>query len=311
MIISDDLTICKIYNDRVNAVVRKASDIGGFPEKLIEYLSRGNQVDTFTIKADDISDYSLLVDNKQMVRSISFATSNVDWQAIEALDNLRGMSFSDGIERCSINLHRLKSLTRLDLDWSASIGETLNNLKNLRALTVRRLKTDSLEPFGAMPSLQLLEIVHSRTLKSIKHLTSSPNINSLRLVNNSVLEDISGILTCHDLKRIYLTGCKRVKNYTSLAELSSLDELVLEADLNSLSWMARASSLRSLRFSCKLNDGNIDFLKDIESLEFVRFQNRRNQSLKWEEMAELLSQRGYDQDSLSKGLMLTEASDYE
>ena len=98
----------------------------------------------------------------------------------------------------------------------------------------------------------------------------------------------------------------KVINYEVISQIPNLNELVLcGKKISNLSWLAYAINLRYVRFNIQLENGDLQFLKEMPKLQYLFFADKKNFSLKLEEMTAFLAGKGFNQEALkSKHLSL-------
>lgn len=299
-------------DNKLVALVKSASSDGGLPVELFDFIKSGNQLDGVVIKADNISDYSLLADYQSSISKLRLNTSNIDWSVLSKLKNLKSLTIDVDVKECEIYFGQLDSLKHLYLHWSSHYLDRCRDLKKLISLTLENYKQEDLSPFLHVENIKYLSLVRSKKIKTLSNIENFSSLLMLKLVANPSLENILSLVECKSLKHLHFENNNKTKNVECIAKILNLSELVFcSKKISNLTWMADAINLQYLRFTTQLENGNIDFLKDMPKLKYLFFTNRKNFSLKLEGMVTHLSEKGYEQEALqSKHLTLNSFLDY-
>jgi Leucine-rich repeat (LRR) protein len=307
---SNKFDITSPWGPEIIVTVRGASETGGLPMGVMDYILSGERFDCLTLRADDLTDYSFLVDNREKITALNLHCENVDWVAISQLTNVMVMDIAGGYPSCPLDFKKLTSLTRLYVEWNGSYENTLKNLKGLKSLSISNFKLGSLESLGNMTSLEYLGVTHSKKMVSLDGIEKFKKLRVLHLEANGQLIDIQQVASCKNLEFLFLNKNKKLYDYSPIGQLRKLDELVLVGGSDAVDWLQGVISLTHLRMDCKLGDANLDFLYDMESLQYVRLKDKKGQSVKSREIQRHLEGKGYDQKALELGVVPSHSSDY-
>lgn len=172
-----------------------------------------------------------------------------------------------------------------DLSWLATLHKveylrlfgnpiqditSLENLSNLRFLSLGKTNIASIEPILGLKNLEELFIYLCHNIKSVKGISRLKSLIKLDLLSNK-LEDLSEISNMPALKYLDVSYSKSLKAppFTSIATNKNLEILVIaNTDLRSTKHLSR---LRNLRFLDIANTGLADIseFSGLSSLEVL------------------------------------------
>lgn len=173
--------------------------------------------------------------------------------------------FNDGrLLRYFLNLRSISIVlsSMSDVSWLASLKKveylrlfgnpiqditSLENLSNLRFLSLGNTKVASIEPILGLKKLEELFIYHCHNIKSVRGISRLKSLTMLDLLSNK-LKDLSEISYMPNLKHLDVSYSKSLKKppFTSIATNESLEILVIaNTDLRNTKHLSR---LRNLRF---------------------------------------------------------------
>lgn len=262
---------------------------------------RNNEFDYLILDATEpggLGDLGFLLDKKDKIRDITINNDEIDWDIINQLTSIRTMNIGGWFNCHGLDFRKLPELTFLETYWNKGYEDTLSNLKKLKALKIIGYKSESLEGLGAMPALQYMLLALSRNLTSLTGIERFKALKFLDLESCSQLVDIESLPKCTKLMYLILTKCNRLTHFEAIGQLKSLTELILGGDTQNIAWLKNLKHLEKLRLDCKLDNGNLDFLYDMENLQFVLFKNKKNYTVKIKDIQQYLEDKGHDQTRL-------------
>ena len=190
---------------------------------------------------------------------------------------------------------KLNKLKHLVTYWNLGYNDSLKDLSQLLSLRIIGYKNKDLNTLGKMNNLECLVFHKSRSLKSLENLRNLKKLQYLEIEGCGSLTDLSEVAELQDLKYLNISFKKGI-DYSVIGIISQLEELTFSGEVGDLKWIKNLKSLKKLRFNCKIEDGNIDILYDLPSLEFIRFNNKRNFSVKLKDIQQHLKDKGFNQD---------------
>lgn len=243
-----------------------------------------------------MKDLGVLVDNKEKIVDLRINNDDVDWDCVNQLTSIRILKVGGWFNCNGLDFRKLPNLVYLETDWNSGYEDTLKDLKQLRCLELRGCKSESLEGFGKMPKLEFFQMTYSRTPKTLSGIQSFRSLKNLELIACSNLTDISALEACKKLQLLHIENCNRFLDGSSIADLKTITHLRLFGKMKTLQWLQDMKKLYSLRFDCKLDDGNLDFLYKMKNLKFIDFANKKNLSVKNKDIRQFLEEKGFDQE---------------
>lgn len=167
------------------------------------------------------------------------------------------------------------------LYWRAG-SESLFDARSLKTLFIHRYDGKSLSSLKALSGLISLEVANS-AVSDIQDLGAFERLTTLGLYNLRALRSLDGLEQLLQLERLFVTGCGRLGNVAQLSNATRLETLHLNdaGHIASLDPLASLPNLREVLFygTTYIDDGNLDMLLRLPSLQKVSFQNRRHYSL--------------------------------
>lgn len=155
----------------------------------------------------------------------------------------------------------------------------INEMKNLRKLSMQQIPIVSLTHLSNLTNLEKLKLIKLgiNDLNGIEYLRKLEN---LTINYCSKLKDISGISACTQLKKLEFNMCKKIEKYEKLSDLKNLKGLVINScgEVSSLKFIKDMSGLKFLSFvDTNIIDGD---LTPCLRLEYVGTQDRKHYNVK-------------------------------
>ncbi len=268
----------------------------GLSNEIIDYLrSPESEVDYFDIEFGNWSDLERLLEFKNKINKLSVSEELTDWSVISKFTELKKLTIDAKFKNCNIDFSKLKKLKHMQTYWNDSYDKYLKGNKTLKTLFITNYQGENMSLLGDMENLQYLELYRSRKLKSLQGIEKIKNLNFFEANGCSKLTDVSALTSLKKLKALSLSNCTKNNDYEILKQLRVIDEMYLGGELNSLKWITSIKTLTRLKFDCKLVNGDLSFLYDMPELKHVRFNNKRNYTVKIADIQSYLEDKGYDQ----------------
>ncbi|MBL4864837.1 MAG: hypothetical protein JKY67_00650 [Pseudomonadales bacterium] len=294
--IEPDLKIGRFTGgDRLVAQLR-----GSLTAEIVETLNRSS-FEGLDIGPGSFPDLEPLVDVRRKIKRLSIRAVSIDWKALNNLEAVESM-YLDGENYEGLDFASFPNLKHLELHTNTKYKNILMTSRSLEALKIIGCGKESLDFFGELPSLRYLLVAGARKLESLDGLDRAHNLCYLELERNPKLLDISRMSSCKKLKYLKISYCKNIKNIKSILNVHTLEELRFDAKLDSLAFLKKLKKLKILRFSCDVDDGDLSFLYEMDSLRSVAFNNKRNYSVKLAEIHQHLESKGYVQNGTEQNM---------
>lgn len=253
--------------------------------KLHMYINYFNSNNIEFIDSKD-SDLSYLVNFKN-VKYLALPCEISNLETLNLLDNIVGLRvFSNSISKISNNI--LNKIRYLDIIYNDLSQIDYSVFSNLTKLRISNAFSDTLL---LNSKIEHLELKHCKKIKELKFINVIENLNSLKLVNNSKLENIDNIISLSDnLTNLHIIDCKKIKNLENICKnLINLKELEIITEftdksltLNSLSFIKKLTKLEKFSTNYKIVDGDLSYLlclKDANITEFYSHYNYKDNDL--------------------------------
>src|SRR4051794_29198478 len=255
--------------------------------------------------------------DRQGLTGLSIRVSDGDAEFLRDLPHLRVLVLSAGEVRdlrAVESLRDLESLTlntprrpKLALDFSAfprlaSFGgywndgfPSLFDCRRLARLFVFGPPDVDLTRFGALTTLERLELGQGRRLRSLAGIEQLQNLTFLGLYHQSAFADLSGLEAVPHLRELALETCRKVSSLDSIGGLRELHTLKI-ADCGRVASLHPLRSLHALERlfaweSTNVDDGDLSVLMELPALREVALAERRHYIPSAGEVTERLSRR--------------------
>ncbi len=262
-------------------------------EEIIDYIAE-KPFDKLALSYGSWSDVGRLIKHKKKIKYLSIESDDIDWKSVSELSYIERL-FISGRYKCNLEFSKLIRLKHLNTDWNDGYEKTLKNLNNLKSLVIRNYREKDFKTLEKMDELEFLEIVGTRTLNSLSSFENIKKLRYLEIHNCGKLADVSEAIELPKLESLWLSNCKMENDYSVLGELKTINEIFIGGEMKDLKWLKKLKTLTKLRFNCKLEDGGLDFLYEMPNLKLVIFNDKRNFSIKLNDMKKYLENKGYDQ----------------
>jgi len=254
------------------------------------------------MKAADFPDLSFMLKNKSKIRSFTITTSvdNVDWETIHQLENIESMFIGGATDCREFDPDRLPKVWRIRTISCPGIVPKLNEFESLRYIWLDNMKSADLSCMNKQKNLEGLYIHGSRSFETLEGIQDFSHLSDLRIYGCSKLDGIDPLEHAIELRSLSLRTNNKVFDYTPIKNLVNLDYLHIFNDkvkIKTASWIRSLSKLRCLDLVIKVEDGNLNFLYDMESLRSVGFSVGRHSNVKQDEFDEYMKKKGYVNDS--------------
>jgi hypothetical protein len=223
------------------------------------------------------------------------------------LKKLKSLSINETSSSLKIDFERIPSLEVLygQLPPKAKGMGTLENLKEI-TLWSYKPKTKNLEQFSELRNLKSLELIQSNII-SLKGAEGLESLETLGLYYLRSFHDLKGLESLSkSLRVLEMENCKKISNFTPIAELKYLEKLTM-LDCGEIASIKFAKSLPQLKLlafgGTTVLDGD---LHPCERIEHVYFTQKKHYTHGLEEYTAV---RKEDNDVLavpqSNGIMPT------
>lgn len=243
----------------------------------------------------ELNDLEFLSRLEDHIQGISVLENIYDYGPVNRLHKLKSLGIIDN-KRDKVDLSNFPELENLACDYSKRLL-SLESCEQLQDLTLTGFKSPdkTLKELPQLSSLATLSLFVSN-ITSFVGIGKFPSLKELSIYRLPRLEDISALTDVSStLTRIEFDMCKRIGNYDILANLKSLERLIISnsAEIPSLSFIKRMPKLDFLSFvGTNVLDGD---LSPTIGLSYVGFLNKRHYSHKFEELSALHDSKTFDE----------------
>lgn len=214
-----------------------------------------------------------------------------DIQPISRLRALRFLRLSTPLAE-TLDLRSLPELTEIGLDF-ARCATNLESLTNLTDLFVGKPKWTSLSELNQFKALSVAQFSEP-AFKSIGNV-DLPNLEELVFKGAYDLADWTGISRLGALRKLLIFKAPRLSSLSRLAQLSSLEWLLLEdcGTIDSLNYLTRLDRLRKIHLvgDTRIADGKISTLLSLPNLEQVSLPFSQSDDMTGAQVNEALRNR--------------------
>ncbi|MGX5202405.1 hypothetical protein [Aliikangiella sp. IMCC44632] len=265
-------------------------------EEIVNYIAK-EPFDKLSLSYGSWQDVGRLIPHKKKIKYLSVESDDVDWQSLSELSYVERL-FIGGRYKCELDFSKLNRLKYLNTDWNDGYEKSLKNLNKLKSLVIRGYREVDFSTLESMEDLEFLEIVSTRSLSSLAAIQKFKNLRYVDIHNCGKLTSVQELVELPKLESLWLNKCKKSTDYSKLSGLKEIKELFIGGEMHDLQWIRSLKSLTKLRFNCKLEDGDLDFLNDMPNLKLIVFNDKRNLSVKLRDIQKRLEERGFDQVAL-------------
>ena len=186
------------------------------------------------------------------------------------LKNLKQLGITKNV-KSTVSLKVIANLDKLEYLFTSISKDiqTVENLKNLKFLSLREIKTKNIDFIANLENLNSVSLSLG-SYGNIDGITSLKNLEKLAIhqIRNFSDEQLNSILSkCTDLKALELQNLKGLENLYFLKELKKLQYLFLEGNKNLASYQS-VENLKNLKtFSTsnsRAKDRKLDYLQNID-----------------------------------------------
>lgn len=272
-------------------------------DEIIDYIAN-KPFDYIILGNGDWRDIDKLIKYKNKIKELRIDSESIDWKTVSEFSCIQDLSIA-GRYKCDLEFKKFKKLKHLRTYWNDGYEKTVNNLNTLKSLVITQYREKDFTTLKKMDKLEFLEMVHSRKLESLKSIDNFKNLKCLELIGCSKLTDIKALSKLPKLEFLHIDKCKMETDYSALGDLKVIKDICFGGEMKDIQWVKKLKTLTKLRFNCKLEDGNLDFLYDMPNLQLIVFNNKRNFSIKLKDIQKHLENKGYNQDQLRGEMMST------
>ena len=149
-------------------------------------------------------------------------------------------------------------------------------------MIISSYKANDLKDAIGSSSLDTLSLLLCK-VRSLDGIQASNALQVVKLANCYQLENIDRLYDSRDtLKGLMIDSCKRIKDYSVLAELKNLTRLSIfgSGHIPTLSFIEQLPNLKTLTLDVDVDDGDLSYCDRLEHVSFYpnrRHFNRKNE----------------------------------
>jgi hypothetical protein len=231
------------------------------------------------------------------IRHLLIRGEAVDWKSICGFKDLISLAI-EGDARPELDAELLSRLRFLSAYWDRCLNSALVPTSSLRALELRG-PLPSLRSLPSLSGLNALRVIQSPKLLSLDGVEAFGALEYAEFSRCVNLESVGDLRGCEKLECLNFFSCNKLRDFINLSSAPVLRELSLEIGaVDSLAELANSGTIESLRFDCKISDGDLDFIYRMPALKFCLFKNAKNFNRKAEDVQAFLQGKGFDQKRL-------------
>jgi internalin A len=236
----------------------------------VNYIN-DNDIKSVVINSNyvSLSDLSFF-DKITSIEGIYLLAENLDISNINNLKKLRVLRLNNSTEEIDLkNFSELEVLSYSDKNRIKGI----NYCKNLFWLWVEGYKKEDLTEFKDLVELKYLNLSFS-SIKNIHGIENMSKLKYLRLDTMRCLESLRGLSeNLNKLEVLDIYNAKKLSNYEDVSMLKSLRQLELgkTGETYSISFIKSLQKLKRVGIGFKVLDGDMSYLKGIESVGFIYY----------------------------------------
>jgi internalin A len=213
-------------------------------------------------------------------------SKKVDISPIYSLTNLEYLTTIKGFKIDVSYFPKLKHL------YAAGLSEDTLNYETLTKLTVLSTSpnTKDLKLLENLKSLEYIGI-YGNNIESLNGLRLLPKLQQVIIGHASKIQNIEDIALNSNIKDVFIENTKRLTDFSVLAKSESITDLRLATEIDSLEFVPKMKSLKSITFG-NVKDGDLKPLLESKTLEDVYFYpEKRHFTHKLDEINEILEKR--------------------
>jgi hypothetical protein len=236
----------------------------------VNYIN-DNNIKSVVINSNyvSLSDLSFL-DEIPFIEGIYLLAENLDISNINNLKKLRVLRLNNSKEE--IDLKNFPELEVLSYSGKNKI-KGISHCKNLFWLWVEGYKKEDLTEFKDLVELKYLNLSFS-SIKNIHGIENMSKLKYLHLDTMRCLESLRGLSeNLNKLEVLDIYNAKKLSNYEDVSILKSLRQLELgkTGETYSISFIKNLPNLKRVGIGFKVLDGDMSYLKGIESVGFIYY----------------------------------------
>lgn len=259
-------------------------------DESVEYIN-AKQVKGVSIAP--VSGYDLTdIDFLKICPSVVAVELGARLSDMEGLYSLPNLAYFKAPFQHKIRLSRFGSLMDLHTEWNAKVHREFGSQRNLSRLCLRKYKRTSIVDLSALKNLTSLQVIQS-PLASLAGIAAFSKLKALEVNycrNFADIDEISAV--AGTLKTIEFDHCKQIANFTPLANLKSLQKLIL-SDCGSLPNLRFIREMPRLEFFSFVNTNVVDGdLSPCLNLRYVGFMDKKRYSHSSKEVRAMIESQG-------------------
>lgn len=204
----------------------------------------------------------------------------VDWDSISEISGLETLIL-EGKYRQKIDFSKLINLRELHIHWEPKYSKEILKLRHLRSLTLYGYNGEDLREFNQLESLEKLELVRGNVV-DFSGIENIKSLKHLELSYMSKLKSIDGLEKLNNLTRLVIESCNNIEFPEFIEGLDAVKEISVcrLKTFKSLDIFKKIKTLECLDvLEMKVEDGNIEILKDFNSLKTIRMDQKRHYNM--------------------------------
>ena len=159
------------------------------------------------------------------------------------------------------NLDRCENLSSLRLfDYVPKMKEYLYDKMHLNELYIYPASIKDVDELENI-FIKVLTLIDNRRILSLKNIENHNELEVLEISYFRLLEDVSDLSKCKNLKALYIYNCKKISNLLeTLENLPHLEDLVLEnvGNIDNVQFINKMPNLKTFSFGAAGNNKILD-----------------------------------------------------
>ena len=203
------------------------------------------------------------------IQNIEIHNTTLGFNSIEGVQNFRNLKsfkllhfYEKEMDLKPFSLCENLETLVLDIALTKSHHEDISNLKKLKTLKVRKLKTAYIT--RELSNIEFLEVYNLQdTFLNCK----MPNLKNLRVYNSNSLENVNFLSSLNNLEWIFLYGLNKVVNLPDFTNLSVLKQVTIQ-NMKGLKDISSLETAKQLTTLCLRNN-----MTDLSMLSWLKPEN--------------------------------------
>ena len=188
------------------------------------------------------------------IKQISILQDALDLKPLEALSELRWLSFTKG--KMKVNLDFFPKLEYIGCDWRDV--QNLNKCYNLKSLNIHFFKMPDLKELKELKKLEEISLYRTQ-IRNFEGIEDHILLNKVDIYNASKLQTLTGLPNSSDnLKLIYIYNAKNLMDYEILKTMPHVTrlQLVSGGQIENLEMFQKMPNLEYLQLGMEITNGD-------------------------------------------------------